>query len=105
MNEQPKPSDSSTAVTNPLNTFLGAGISSGFAFALYLLTSSIITSFASKPVTSDNPTVISLTAAVRTLVMGVAVMGTGVFTIIALGLLLITIQMTFQKFKAPSSSD
>lgn len=73
--------------------FLGSGIASGLAILMYRMLSSIALTFAHKPVTSDNITVINLSAAVRTLVMGIVALGTGVFGIAAIGLLLLALQM------------
>lgn len=103
MSSESKPSQEklTEAMTSPWKAVLGAGISTGFAIALYLLTSSIISTFANKPVTSDNPTVINLTVAVRTLVMGVAAMGTAVFALIAVGLLILTLQLMLERFQSP----
>lgn len=91
----------SKTMTSPWSAFLGSGIASGFAIALYLLTSSIISTFADKPMTSDNPTVINLTVAVRTLVMGIVALGTAVFALIAVGLLILTLQLTLERFQSP----
>ncbi|MGD1908076.1 MAG: DUF3082 domain-containing protein [Leptolyngbyaceae cyanobacterium] len=86
--------------------FLGSGMASGLAILMYRMLSSISLTFASKPVTSDNITVINLSAAVRTLVMGIVALGTGVFGIAAIGLLLLAFQMLLYRLtgKARSSS-
>jgi len=86
--------------------FLGSGIASALAILMYRMLHSISLTFASKPVTSDNVTVINLSAAVRTLVMGIVALGTGVFGIAALGLLLLALQMLFYRLtgKARPSS-
>jgi Protein of unknown function (DUF3082) len=80
-----------------LRCFIGALIASVFAFGMYSLTMSIALSFASKPVHSANITVIKIGVAVRTLVVGMAALGTGVFGIAALGLLLLGLQILLQK--------
>jgi hypothetical protein len=87
-------------MTSPWSAFLGSGISSGFAIALYLLTTSIVSTFADKPMTSDNPTTINITIAVRTLVMGMAAMATAVFALIAVGLLILTLQLIWERFQS-----
>lgn len=97
----PKPAPST--VENPLSVqrigraFLGSAMASGLAVLLYRMLSAISTTFASKPVLSDNIRVVNLSAAVRTLVMGVVALGTGVFAIAAMGLFLLALQMTWQR--------
>ena len=72
--------------TTPLRCFTGALTAGIFSLLAYRLTLSIATSFANKPVTSDNPAVVNISAAVRTLVTGMVALGAGVFGIAALGL-------------------
>ncbi|MGK7942423.1 MAG: DUF3082 domain-containing protein [Crocosphaera sp.] len=81
----------------PLNCLMGATISGALGYALYNLTASIIHSFASKPLTSSNPLVLRIGSLVRTLVMGVASLGTFVFFFVAFGLILLGIQLLFQR--------
>ncbi|MDA0268839.1 MAG: DUF3082 domain-containing protein [Cyanobacteria bacterium] len=77
--------------------FLGSGVASTMAIVMYRILNSIALTFATKPVTSDNTTVINLSAAVRTLVMGVFALGTGVFGIAAMGLMPSSSQMLFYR--------
>jgi len=88
-----------------LRCLIGSAIASGFAFGLYSLTASIALSFASKPIHSDNITVLKIGAAVRTLVVGMAALATGVFGLAAVGLMLLGLQILIQKFvkSEPSS--
>lgn len=94
---------------NPLSTqrilraFTGALIAGTFAMLGYKLLTAVATSFAHKPVTSDNITVINLSAAVRTLVLGTMALGTGVFAISAIGLMLLGLQMIWQRLTGPKS--
>jgi Protein of unknown function (DUF3082) len=83
----------------PLRCWSASIISGAIAYCLYLLLNSIVQTYATKAVTSNNPIVINLTAAVRTMVMGVVALGTGVFAMVAIGLFLLGIQLTFQSFK------
>ena len=73
-----------------------------FAMLFYKMLVAVATSFANKPVTSDNITVINLSAAVRTLVLGSITLGTGVFAIAAVGLTLLSWQMIWQRFTGQS---
>ena len=91
--------DTSLAKATPLRCFFAASISGGIAFCLYLLFNSVVQTYATKAVTSTNPVVINLTAAVRTMVMGIVALGTGVFGVVALGLFLLGIQVTLQKLR------
>ncbi|MGL6343936.1 MAG: DUF3082 domain-containing protein [Waterburya sp.] len=83
----------------PLKCFFSSIVSGGFAYAIYLLFNSIVQTYAAKTVTGTNPLVINITAAVRTLVMGVVALATGVFALVAVGLFLLGIQLTIQSFK------
>lgn len=83
----------------PLRCFIGALSASVFALLAYRLTLSIAESFANKPVTSSNPAVVNISAAVRTLVVGMAALGTGIFGIAALGLAALGIQLLFRSFR------
>jgi hypothetical protein len=77
----------------PLRCLLGALISGTIAFALYSLTISIVHTFAAKPIQSDSRLALSIGAAVRTLVVGMSALGTGIFSIVTLGLVALAIQL------------
>ncbi|MEA5577440.1 DUF3082 domain-containing protein [Anabaena sp. UHCC 0451] len=81
----------------PLRCIMGAVMSGGFAFAMYSLMIAIATTFATKPIHSDNPMVINIGSAVRTLVVGVVALGTGIFGFVALGLLALAVQLVIQQ--------
>jgi hypothetical protein len=83
----------------PIKCFLSSIVSGGFAYAIYLLFNSIVQTYATKTITGTNPLVINITAAVRTLVMGVVALATGVFALVAVGLFLLGIQLTIQSLK------
>ena len=85
-----------------LRAFTGALMAGTIAMLCYKMLTAVATSFASKPVTSDNITVINLSAAVRTLVLGTITLGTGVFAISAIGLTLLGLQMIWQRFTGPT---
>ena len=102
------PSENQSAKTRtkpvtPWNCLLGALISGGIAFPLYLLTTSIIESFADNPIPSNNPTAVSISVAVRTLFMGVSALITGVFGLVAVGLVALAIQVLVQRRQGSSS--
>ncbi|MEG4235329.1 DUF3082 domain-containing protein [Microcoleus sp. Pol11C3] len=81
-----------------LRCVTGSLIASAFAFGLYSLTMSIALSFASKPVHSSNITVLKISVAVRTLVVGMVALGTGVFGLAAVGLMLLGVQILIQNW-------
>jgi hypothetical protein len=83
--------------TTPLRCFTGATISGGIATATYFLLIAIATSFANKPIHSDNPLVVNLSSAIRTLVVGVVAMGTGIFGLVAIGLLGLAVQLLIKR--------
>lgn len=97
------PENSAKSSENPLSTarilraFTGSLMAGTIAILFYKMLGAIATSFANKPVVSDNVTVINLSAAVRTLVLGVVALGTGVFAMAAIGLALLGGQMIWQR--------
>jgi hypothetical protein len=97
--------DSSTPIPpSPLRCITGAVMSGGFTFAAYSLMIAIATTFANKPLHSDNQMVVNIGSAVRTLVVGVVALGMGIFGIVTLGLLALAIQLVFQQLSNPKSS-
>jgi hypothetical protein len=95
----------SSAPPTILRCVIGSLIAGSFAVPLYALTMSIAQNFASKPVHSDNITAIKISVAVRTLVVGIAALGTGIFAFASLGLMLLALQLLIQKFvKKPDTS-
>lgn len=82
---------------SPLSCFSGSFVAGTLAILVYRMMIAIATTFANKPVTSDNLTVVNLSAAVRTLVVGIVALGAGVFGIAALGLFLLGVQLTIKK--------
>ena len=91
--------DTSLEKATPLRCFFAAAISGAIAFAAYLLFNSVVQTYATKAVTSTNPIVVNLTAAVRTMIMGIVALGTGVFGVVAIGLFLLGIQVTIQSLR------
>lgn len=104
-NPTPKTDAQVQVSVSPLRSIIGAVISGGMAFAMYSLMIAIATNFATKPVHSLNPLVIKITSAVRTLVVGVVALGSGIFGIVAIGLLALTLQLLIQQLTKPKSSE
>jgi predicted oxidoreductase len=96
-NKSAQPPENPLSTARVLRPFTGSLMAGTIAVLFYKMLSAIATSFANKPVTSDNVTVINLSAAVRTLVLGVVALGTGVFAMAALGLALLGSQMIWQR--------
>jgi len=91
--------DATEDKTTPLRCFLSSCVSGVIAFGAYSLLHSITQTYAAKAITSTNPVVINLTTAVRTLVMGIVALGTGVFSLATVGLFLLGIQLAIQRLK------
>ncbi|BCX11145.1 MAG: hypothetical protein KatS3mg067_0083 [Thermosynechococcus sp.] len=84
--------------TNPLHCLTGALIAGTLGLLLYRLTGAIAYLFASHAVSTHNQLVYSLAVAVRTLVVGLCTLATGVFSIIALGLVALTLQLLWERW-------
>lgn len=84
----------------PLRCILGAGMAGVLAFGLYRMTHAIAVTFATHPVQSTNLIVQRISAAVRTLVIGMTTLGTGVFGLAAVGLLALAIQILIRRRQA-----
>jgi hypothetical protein len=87
----------------PLQCATGALIAGVLAMLLYRLTLSISQSFAAHPLSVSNPTAISLSIAVRTLVVGMSTLATAIFAFAALGLLGLGIQLLWQRIFAAAN--
>ena len=85
--------------TTPLRCFVSSLISGTMAYGAYSLLHSITQTYATKAITSTNPLVINITTAVRTLVMGIVALATGVFALATVGLFLLGIQLAIQKLR------
>ncbi|MEL6814493.1 MAG: DUF3082 domain-containing protein [Cyanobacteria bacterium J06598_3] len=92
--------DDKAKTATPLRCFTGALTAGTFSLLAYRLMISIATNFANKPVVSSNPTVVNISAAVRTLVVGIVALGAGVFGIAALGLGALGLQILLKKFQS-----
>lgn len=82
----------------PLSCFSGALMAGVLGMLCYRMMVAIATTFAAKPVVSDNTVVLNISVAVRTLVVGIVALGAGVFGITAVGLFLLGIQTLIKKF-------
>ncbi|HEY9617751.1 MAG TPA: DUF3082 domain-containing protein [Microcoleaceae cyanobacterium] len=84
---------------SPWRCWFGSIVAGAIAVVLYLLTMSIIQTFAAKGIHTDSLLVRRITAAVRTLIVGMAALGTGIFGMATIGLFGLGIQLTIQRLK------
>ena len=82
---------------SPLRCLGGSIVAGGIAIVLYRLTSAIAIAFASKPLHTDNFTTQRISAAVRTLIVGLSSLGTGIFALAAFGLFALGIQLLLKR--------
>lgn len=99
----------SSALTPPspakvLQCFSGSFVAGTMAILAYRMMLSIAANFAARPVLSDNQAVANISAAVRTLVVGMAALGAGVFGLAALGIFLLGVQLLFQRLTGRPST-
>lgn len=92
-----KPSTEGKKKATPLSCFSGAAMAGTLSILCYRMMVAIATTFAAKPIVSDNIIVIKISVAVRTLVTGIVALGAGVFGITAVGLLLLGLQLLLKK--------
>ncbi len=104
MTESSKPT-TQPAMPSPLQCILGSLVAGVIACVLYGMTSSITLSFASKPLQYHNVTTANIAVAVRTLVVGLSALGTGVFGLAAMGLFGLGIQVLVEKARQRSTTD
>lgn len=97
MSDSPSPQSSQSPT--PLRCILGSIVAGVLAYALYNMTSSIALSFATKPIVADSLVVQRISSAVRTLVLGMSAMGTGIFALAAFGLFALAVQLLISKPK------
>ncbi|MEM9137189.1 MAG: DUF3082 domain-containing protein, partial [Cyanobacteria bacterium P01_F01_bin.42] len=80
----------------PLGAWSGALMSGTLGVLLYKLTYSMALSYATHPSVATSQVAQRISAAVRTLVIGLTTMATGLFVLAALGLLLLGFKILFQ---------
>ena len=83
----------------PIRCFTGSAISGGLGFAAYLLTKSIIVTYTTMPINFNNEFAIRIATTVRTLIMGLTVLATFLFGMIALGLTALGIKLIIDNGK------
>jgi hypothetical protein len=96
-----QPDAAASTAPTPLRCLTGALISGGLAVLLYRLTAAIASTYAAKPIATSNPFAANIASAVRTLVMGMTALATGIFAFATLGLLALAGQLLIQRFRKP----
>ena len=105
MAADPKQATSDKKESTPLSAWSGSFISGTIALLLYKLTASIALSFATHPSVATTQMAQRISAAVRTLVVGLSSLATGLFAIAALGLVLLGFKILFQDLTKPSETN
>lgn len=85
-----------------LNCLTGSLIAGTMAIGTYTMTSSIATTFATRPMIQKTTMASNIASALRTLVLGSSTLATGVLGIAALGLFALAIQVAFSKDRSRS---
>lgn len=93
MKDQPN----APTLPSPVNSLIGAVLAAIMTVMMYLMTSRIAITFATKPMRGNTTMAMNIGTAVRTLVTGITALSTGVFAIISLGLVALAIKVAFDK--------
>ncbi len=97
------PSTSKSNQTSVWRTLSGALLAAVFALPLAKMSRLIALSFAEHPFTSDNQFALKISVALRTLVVGLMTLATGIFCFAALGLVALSIQILWQNIRSTAS--
>jgi Protein of unknown function (DUF3082) len=92
----------SAQMPTPSRCFSGAVVAAGLSFAAYNLMQAIALNFATHPLASNKLVVQRISAAVRTLVLGMSTLATGVFGFAALGLVGLGLQLLLKPKPTPT---
>ncbi len=87
----------------PFNCFSASAISAVLGYASYLLTKSVIGTYAEIPIDFDNPMAARIASTVRTLIMGLTVLATFLFAMVAVGLVALAIKLIIESKKTNES--
>lgn len=109
MSASPPPESAAVSQTSqelaglsPWRCWLGTGVAGGMAAVMYILTLTIAQSFA-QHTPGGNALSLQLAVTVRTAVIGIAALGTGVFALIALGLFFLGVKVALPAKSSPSN--
>ncbi|NJK36667.1 MAG: DUF3082 domain-containing protein [Oscillatoriales cyanobacterium RM2_1_1] len=108
MNDSPHSPDlspSSRPNPTPWQCFSNGAVLGAIATALFLLTRSVAQVYAHKQIYSNSLIAARLSVAVKTLVVGLCMLGTAVFGFIAAGLIVLGTKLLIQQWLQPGSQD
>ena len=93
-------SESDEEKITPWRCFTGSAISGVLGFAAYLLAKAIVITYTTMPINFNNPMAIRIASTVRTLVMGLTIMATFLFSMVTVGLIALGIKLILDENKA-----
>jgi len=100
LSNETSPSQSDKSSLSPptvVKCWTGSLMGAVIAYGCYQMTVAIATTYAAKPLLSHSVTTLNIAVAVRTLVVGICALGTGVFGLSALGLFALGIQILWRR--------
>jgi Protein of unknown function (DUF3082) len=86
---------------SPLRCLSGATVAGVMAAMMYWMANKIATNFAARPVQGNSTAAINIAVAVRTLLVGMTSLGTAVFSIVCVGLIILAIKIALGHAQAP----
>ena len=86
-----------SSLPSPLSCVTGALLAGIMSIGMYTMTIKIATTFATNPMVQKTTMASNIAAALRTLVVGSTALGTGIFGIVAIGLVGLAIQVATEK--------
>jgi Protein of unknown function (DUF3082) len=89
------------ALPSPLSCLTGSLIAGSMSIAMYTITVRIATTFAAHPMIQKTTMAVNIASALKTLVVGATALGTGIFGLVAIGLVGLAIQVAFNKQPQP----
>ena len=86
-----------SSLPSPLSCVTGALLAGIMSIGMYTMTIKIATTFATNPMVQKTTMASNIAAALRTLVVGSTALGTGIFGLVAIGLVGLAIQVATEK--------
>ena len=86
-----------SSLPSPLSCVTGALLAGIMSIGMYTMTIKIATTFATNPMVQKTTMASNIAAALRTLVVGSTALGTGIFGIVAIGLVGLAVQVATEK--------
>jgi hypothetical protein len=81
----------------PLRCLTGGSISGVLAIAAYFLMTSVVQTYATKPITFNNQMAVNIATMVRTLTIGITALATFIFGLVTIGLGTLAVKLMIQK--------